>query len=181
MSVTRSEPGFSNDERALLAGVLDEIIPPSPDGKFPGAGALGLASSIEQALRHTPEAGSVIVHGLTVLDEHARRHNPEGFAALADQDKLQVLSELLSADQAFFMTLIFHAYVGYYQQDRVLEALGLEPRPPHPKGYEMQATDFSLLEPVRRRSRLYRECGDPMPSAGGTFDPGKPHPSTGSG
>ena len=161
MSADRIDSGFSTDERALLASVLDEIIPPSPDGKFPGAGTLGVATTIEQALQHTPEVRSVIEHGLTVLDEHARRRNPEGFAALANQDKLQVLSELLSADQGFFMTLIFHAYVGYYQQDRVLEALGLDPRPPHPKGYEIPATDLSLLGPVRRRSRLYREYGDP--------------------
>jgi hypothetical protein len=161
MSTDPGDTGFSKDERALLTCLLDEIIPPSPDGKCPGAGALGVATTIEQALQHTPEARSGIVHGLTVLDEHARRRNPEGFAALANQDKLQVLSELLSADQAFFMTLIFHTYVGYYQQDRVLEALGLDPRPPHPKGYEMPATNLSLLEPVRRRPRLYRECGGP--------------------
>ncbi len=30
-------------------------------------------------------------------------------------------------------------------------------RPPHPKGYEMEPTDFSLLDGVRRRERLYRE------------------------
>jgi hypothetical protein len=39
----------------------------------------------------------------------------------------------------------------------VLEALGIEGRPPHPKGYTIEPTDWSLLDPVRRRSRRYRE------------------------
>ena len=39
----------------------------------------------------------------------------------------------------------------------VLAGLGLEPRPPHPEGYEMAASDFSILDPVRKRSKLYRD------------------------
>jgi hypothetical protein len=43
-------------------------------------------------------------------------------------------------------------------QPRVLEALGVEPRPPHPAGYATVEGDPSLLEPVRQRGRTYREC-----------------------
>jgi len=160
MSAGEGHIGFSTAERALLTSVLDEIIPPSPDGTYPGAGALGVASTIEQALQPTPDALSAIVHGLADLEERARRRNRAGFTALTTEDRLEVLGDLLSADQAFFVTLIFHAYVGYYQQERVLAALGLEPRPPHPQGYEVPGTDLSLLDPVRRRPRLYRECGE---------------------
>ncbi len=69
-----------------------------------------------------------------------------------------VLNEIATTQPAFLPGLIFHGYVGYYQHPEVLEALGLEARPPHPKGYEMEPTDFSLLDDVRRRERLYREC-----------------------
>ena len=65
--------------------------------------------------------------------------------------------ELSAAEPAFFPTLTFVAYVGYYQQTRIVESLGLEHRPPHPKGYEMEPSDLSLLDPVRRRGKLYRE------------------------
>ena len=37
-------PRFSEDERRALSSVLDEIIPPSNDGRFPGAGELGLGN-----------------------------------------------------------------------------------------------------------------------------------------
>jgi hypothetical protein len=38
-----------------------------------------------------------------------------------------------------------------------MEALGREPRPPYPLGYELAPFDEALLEPVRRLPKLYRE------------------------
>ena len=63
---------------------------------------------------------------------------------------------IATREPAFLPGLVFHTYAGYYQHDRVFEALGLEARPPHPKGYETEANDLTLLDPVRRRRRLYR-------------------------
>jgi hypothetical protein len=45
----------------------------------------------------------------------------------------------------------------YYRDDRVMRSLGLEPRPPFPKGFELEQGDWSLLDPVRARPKLYRE------------------------
>ena len=44
----------------------------------------------------------------------------------------------------------------YYRDPRVLEAIGVEPRPPFPKGYDVQQGDFSLLDPVRARGPIWR-------------------------
>ena len=68
--------------------------------------------------------------------------------------------ELLN-QQAFVLPLTLHAYTAYYQQRRVIEALGREARPPHPRGYEMEPNDLSLLEPVRHRPKLYRDDRSP--------------------
>lgn len=38
----------------------------------------------------------------------------------------------------------------YYRDDRVMRAIGMEPRPPFPKGFEVEQGDWSLLDPVRR-------------------------------
>ena len=59
---------------------------------------------------------------------------------------------------AVFQTLLVHAYRDYYQHPRVVEALGLEPRPPFPKGFEVAPSDLTLLDPVRRRRKMYRDC-----------------------
>lgn len=144
---------FTADEQRTLASVLDELIPPSDDGRFPGAGELGLAGYVEEVLRTTTNLRSMITQGLSDLDNLARTRNAPGFAALAHEDKVQLLNE-----QAFVLPLTFHAYAGYYQNARVLEALGLEARPPHPKGYEMEPNDLTLLDAVRRRSKRYRQC-----------------------
>ena len=68
-----------------------------------------------------------------------------------------MLSEHESAGTGMLRGLIFHTYMGYYQDGRVMEALGLEARPPFPLGYELEPGDLSLLDPVRRRPKLFRE------------------------
>jgi hypothetical protein len=45
----------------------------------------------------------------------------------------------------------------YYRDDRVLRALGLEPRPPYPQGRVVEEGDWSLLDAVRGRPRMWRD------------------------
>jgi hypothetical protein len=158
MSEDTSGPGFSQDEERLLTSVLDEIIPPSDDGRFPGAGALGLADFVEQTLQKTPVLRPVIAQGLSALEDLARSRGARGFTALSRQDKLEVLNELATTQPAFLPGLILQTYAGYYQNGRVIEALGLEPRPPHPEGYDLEPGDLTLLDGVRRRPEMYRKC-----------------------
>src|SRR4051794_38389037 len=44
----------------------------------------------------------------------------------------------------------------YYRDDRVLRSLGLELRPPFPNGYSLEQGDWSLLDPVKARSPMWR-------------------------
>ena len=44
----------------------------------------------------------------------------------------------------------------YYRDDRVMGSLGLEPRPPFPKGHVVEQGDWSLLDPVRKRAPMFR-------------------------
>jgi hypothetical protein len=95
----------------------------------------------------------MVAQGLSDLDSQARSRNASGFAALSSEDKLQLLNAW-----GLVLPLTLHAFTGYYQHPRVVEALGLEARPPHPKGYHMEPNDLSLLDAVRRRAKLYRDC-----------------------
>jgi len=45
----------------------------------------------------------------------------------------------------------------YYRDDRVLRALGHEARAPFPKGYVLEQGDWSLLDVVRSRPKLWRD------------------------
>lgn len=150
---------FADEERILLASVLDEIIPGSADGTFRGAGELGIADYIEETLTEQPGLGAVVARGLSTIDASARTRTPEGFTALSVEEKVSLLREVEAEDPAFFGTLFLYAYTGYYTDPRVVERLGLRPHP-QPDGYELEPEDFdTLLQPVRKRSRkLYREC-----------------------
>jgi hypothetical protein len=156
MSEETSDPGFSDQEERALTAALDEIIPPSDDGRLPGAGELGLARFVDEALQRTPALRPVISQGLAGLDDLARGRSAQGFAALPGPDRSQVLNELASAQPGFLPGLMFLTYAGYYQDPRVVEALGLEPRPPFPKGYDMEPNELSLLDEVRQRPTLFR-------------------------
>lgn len=157
MSESESGNVFSPDEARVLSGVLDEIVPARAGGTLPGAGALGLITRIENAVREHPDLRPAITQGLAALEERVRTRGVGSFPELARDARLEVLNELASSAPAFLPALIFQTYVGYYEHPRVMEALGLEARPPHPKGYAMDPGDFSLLDPVRARPKMYRE------------------------
>jgi hypothetical protein len=158
MSEDTSDAGFSPDERAALSSVLDEIIPRSADGRLPGAGEAGLVATIEEAQRKSPELRSAIDAGLSALGELLAIRGAEDLAAITEPERLEVMNELATRAPTFVPGLVFHTYVAYYQHDGVVLALGLEPRPPHPKGFELEEGDLSLLDPVRQRDPLFRRC-----------------------
>jgi hypothetical protein len=152
-----SDSGLLNAaQRSVLAAVLDAIVPPSADGRLPGAGEIGLAPAIEQQL------GAMCVftaRGIDALDALARERGAAGFAALAAAERKEVLDTHAAADPGFLPGLVFQIYSAYYQHPRVLVGLGLEPRPPHPKGYALEQPDLdALLAPVRARAKLYRDA-----------------------
>lgn len=140
-------------QERCLAGVLDEIVPPG-EGGLPGAGELGLASKIGQI----PELAEVLEQGLTALEELATRRGAEEYAALPQPERLTALNEVAAAQPVFLPGLVFQTYLAYYQHARVVEALGMPPRPPFPLGYEMEPSDLdALLAEVRQRKKLYRD------------------------
>jgi hypothetical protein len=149
-----SDPVFGPEAKRALSAVLDEIIPPTPDGSLPGAGALGLGSYVEEKLG---AAGAAIAEGLAVLDQLAADRGAESYATAQAEDRLPLLKELAERDPGFLGGLIFHTYGGYYHSPRVVEVLGLESWPPHPKGYELEPGDLSLLDRVRAGPKLYRD------------------------
>lgn len=147
---------MDGDQHRTLSSILDELIPASADGSLPGAGELGLAAHVAAAIERTPELGLTIEPGLAAARALARANHGRPFVELSREQKLAVVQALDAAQPGFIPTLVFHTYVGYYQHPRVVEALGMETRPPHPTGYAMEPNDLSLLDVVRRRPTLYR-------------------------
>jgi len=149
-----SEAAFTDAQRRALAALLDTLIPPGDDGGPPGAGEIGLADLVEAQV---PDLHAMLRDGLAVLDAQAVERGASDFAALAAPERREALEELSAAQPAFLPGLVFHTYIHYYQDPRVVSALDLEARPPHPQGYPLEPGDLSSLERVRARQGLYRE------------------------
>jgi hypothetical protein len=151
--MSREEDG----NRILLREVLDEIIPPSDDGSFPGAGELGVGERIEEALAERPEVGRIIERGLASISDLAERRNPTGFGGLSKSERVAVLREVEAAAPAIFGALVMQAYFGYYTDRRITDRLGVR-NPPQPDGYDLELGDLRLLDPVRARPKLWRDA-----------------------
>lgn len=149
---------LSDEQRQALTCVLDTLIPPSPDGRMPGAGALGIGSTLETALASQPDLWQAVEPGLAAFLERVGSEGLDAFAARPVAERAALLEELSEGQPAFVPSLVFPTYTSYYQDVRVLAGLGMPGRAPYPKGYEMAPTDTSLLDSVRGRTGLYREC-----------------------
>lgn len=141
-------------ERDAFKALLDEVVPPCPERNLPGAGEAGLAAEIDAEV---PDLRPTVRQGLASLDQKSRACGAECFAALARPDRIATLTELAHDNPGFLPGIVYHTYVRYYRHPRVLEALGLEARPPFPLGYEMEPLAPERLAAVRARPAFYRE------------------------
>ena len=148
-------PALTDTQAAVLALVLDLIVPPSADGRLPGAAELGVAGYLAtQAADVLPR----LRQELDALETQCRERFAQGFCALAAAQRQALVDEIRGRDATFMSRLALETVTCYYQHDRVLEALGIETRPPYPQGFQVIAGDLGLLAPVRRRGKLYRDA-----------------------
>jgi hypothetical protein len=71
--------------------------------------------------------------------------------------RVSLLDQMRTRDPGTLQQLALDIVTCYYQQDRVLEGLGMEARPPFPTGYQVEQGDLSLLKPVIARGKIYRD------------------------
>ena len=139
-------PAQSDDLRAI-AGV---IIPASAEFDVPGADDPAIQADILATLGRDT---SLVREA---LDELARLAGRQPLASLDPARREAVALELRAKGGAAVGTLTRVVVQCYYRDDRVVRSLGLEPRPPYPKGYVLEDGDWSLLDPVRARPPMWR-------------------------
>lgn len=154
---TGSESFFlAQHQAALLESVLDRIIP--RDAGFPGAGELGMAWHIDRVAGGRTDLKRLFSSGLAQVELVSHRRYSAEFTALTDEQKDTVLLQVESQAPAFFNELVRQTYNAYYTHPRVLGLLGLEVRPPQPRGHHVEPLDLGLLEGVKRRGKAYRDA-----------------------
>lgn len=172
MSPTRSSPEFTNcsieitmttaendppsplsvSERETLECVVRHMIPASAEYGVPGAGDPRILADILQSIDRDREA---LREALRAIDGNADRR----LADLPEREQARRLAEFRAASPELAGVIESVTARCYYRDDRVMASIGMEARPPFPRGYEVEQGDWSLLEPVRARGRIYRDAG----------------------
>jgi hypothetical protein len=141
---------LSADEQRSLQCVVAHMIPASAEYGVPGADDDAIFSDIVTSLDR--ETASV-QQALTLLDQVAGC----AFHAAPRERQASLLQNFRQENPGLAAALVAVTTRCYYRDDRVMRSLGMEPRPPYPKGFDVQQGDWSLLEPVRARGKIYRE------------------------
>ena len=139
-------PPQIDDLRAIAA----IIIPASAEFDVPGADDPAIQADIVATLGR--DTGLV----REALDELTRLAGRRPLASLDPGRRETVALELRAKGGAAVSTLTRVVLQCYYRDDRVVRSLGLEPRPPYPKGHVLEDGDWSLLDPVRARQPMWR-------------------------
>ena len=143
-------PAELRDLRRLAAF----MVPASAEYGVPGADDEGIFADIAGSLGRDRGA---VREALAMLREVAG-----GDFASLDEAKAEAAAMTLLGREGPVVTALGRAVLQcYYRDDSVMRALGLEPRPPFPKGRALEPGDWSLLDAVRRRKRMWRDVERP--------------------
>jgi hypothetical protein len=126
------------------------MVPASAEYDVPGADDEAIFADIVRSLDRDRDA---VRAALVMLREIAG----DDFAGL-DESKAETAALTLLGRKCPTMAALGRAALQcYYRDDRVMRALGLEPRPPYPKGHVLEQGDWALLNVVRSRPRMWRD------------------------
>jgi hypothetical protein len=143
------ETNLTSAQRDDLRAVAAMIIPASTEYNVPGADDAAIQADMLATLgRDTPAVSAAL--------DHLARLAGQPLAKLDAAQREAVAKEFRASGGATAATLVRVVLQCYYRDDRVLRSLGLELRPPFPKGYELEQGDWSLLDPVKARPSTLR-------------------------
>ena len=145
---------FTNQEKRIFLALVDMIIPASEELNIPGASDTLIFKNI---IANSAKNHQKILESLSALETLAQEKENASFANLLIDQRVRIIKifrETYPTEANMFENLTSQCY---YQDDRIMISLGMEPRPPYPEGFTVEQGDWSLLEPVRKREKFYRK------------------------
>jgi len=133
-----------------LAGCM---VPFSTDHGLPGADDAAIFADIVRSLGRDRD---LVRKALAML----RELGGGDFATVDEARAESTAMALLGREGPAIMALGRAVLQCYYRDDRVIRSLGLEPGPPFPRGHALEQSDWSLLDAVRKRPRMWRDADD---------------------
>jgi hypothetical protein len=142
---------LSADELASFRLIAGMMIPASAKHGVPGADDEAIFADITRSFGRD---AALVKQALGHL--HTLGGGP--FARLDDGQRAAVATDFRKSGGIALMRLSNIILQCYYRDDRVMRSLGMEPRPPFPKGFEVEQGDWSMLEKVRARGKIWRDA-----------------------
>ena len=144
-------------DRDLLLSLVETVVPARRAG-----GTMPAASELAE-FRDISSEEAQLLYGpiLELLRARSSAEASEQFASLDLQARESILRGLESDYPDVVRGAVSQTLIRYYGVDAVVEALGLEARPPHPQGYALGETNWALLEPVREMDSIYKAAPRP--------------------
>ncbi len=132
-------------EQSTLRTLAGLIIPPSAEYQVPGANDdLIFQDLLQQTRADIAAVQSGIQFAQDVTIDQEQPLDTSAIAILQGKPELAVIVSMVAQV--------------YYRDDRVMQSIGMEPRPPFPQGYEVPQGDWSMLEPVQQRGKIWRDA-----------------------
>jgi hypothetical protein len=145
-----AENHLSSRQRDDLAVIAAMMIPASSQYDVPGADDAAIQADIIATLGRD---AALVAEALDHLARLAGRPLAETGAVRREA----VAKEFRTTGGGAAATLVRVVLQCYYRDDRVLRSLGLELRPPFPRGYALEQGDWSLLDRVKARPSMWRK------------------------
>ena len=141
-----TETGLSHQESSDLRRVASLMVPASAEYNVPGADDPKIFADIEKSIGRDMGEIREALAALTGIAE-------------MDGAKAMAVAETFRSKGGAPVAAVERCVLQcYYRDDRVVISLGLEARPPFPKGYTLEQGDWSLLDPVRARKKMWRDA-----------------------
>jgi hypothetical protein len=145
-----SEAALSSAESQSLHRIAGMMIPASQEYDTPGADDRLIFADIMGSVGRDLSDVCAALRALSMLAGGS-------FVDLDEARAGSVLEQFLASGSTAATVLGRVILQCYYRDDRVLQSLGLEARPPFPRGYTLEQGDWSLLDAVRARAKLWRD------------------------
>jgi hypothetical protein len=142
---------LSDDHCRSLRRLAEIMIPASAEYDVPSAGDEAIFRDILQSLGRDAGYVSAVLEKLDAIGGGMFADLPPAERETAAGRLREIGGEALT----YLGRIILQCY---YRDDRVMRSLGMEPRAPYPKGFEVEQGDWSLLDAVRARPKLYRDA-----------------------
>ena len=130
------------------------------DTMLPGDSVLGMpsASTIDfEIYLKQHDLNQLSFDFIQMLDKVCEEKKGMAFVDLDEVQKMQAINACKLVDVRVFSAMVSHLIKAYYTAPSVLININSGSVPPFPNGNSIEEDEWSILEPVYERGRVFRE------------------------